>query len=525
MQPNSPAARYVTLRDYLRVFRRHRIAIVVIAAIGAAAGIYDAKRQTPVYQASASVSFQDPAQDASLVGLGTSVVQTPAQLAAANAETLTRPQVILKVQRQLKTNRSYQSLARAVSSQVTAAGLLQISAKSSDPRFASRLANAVANVLVAQNNRATRAGFTSAATEIRRQIAALATRSKTSSAATQLPVYAAELAHLDTLGKFAQSTQIGQFAQQPNSPVSPNTTRSAVIGLLLGLLLALVFAFVRDSMDRRLRTPHDIEDSLHFPIVGHVRDQAMGKVVRSERDPGGDDALDVEAFRILRRNLEFLNFDSPPRTIVVTSAVPEEGKTTVASSLAFAIASTGKRTLLVDCDLRRPALGSRLGVEKSPGMSDFLAGEANPEQILRPIVLTERPSVNGAAASSNGTDADAVTHTLVCIPAGSPTSHAAELLGSARFKTFLEEVAQAYDIVVIDSSPLLPVADTLEILPHVEGVLVCVREQKTTREEARAAKAVLSRFPERATGVVITGLKARGSEYEAYSYSYSYSDS
>jgi Mrp family chromosome partitioning ATPase len=521
MQPTSPAARYLTLRDYLRVIRRYQIAIVLIAAVGAAAGIYDAKRQQPVYQATSSVSFQDPAQDASLVGLGTSLIQTPGELAATNSETLTRPQVMLKVQRQLKTNRPYASLAGAVSSQVTAAGLLQISASSADPGFATSLANAVAKVLVAQNNTATRAGFASAAGDIRHQIAALQTGSKTSSGATtQLPVYADELARLETLAKFSQSSQIAQLAQTPTAPVSPNTTRSAIIGLLLGLLLGLVVAFLRDSMDRRLRTPNDIEDSFHYPIVGHVREEAMGKVVRPRRDGGDDNAVDVEAFRILRRNVEFLDFDSPPRTVVVTSAVPEEGKTTVASSLAFAIASTGKRTLLVDCDLRRPALASRLELDRSPGMSDYLAGEAGAEQILRPIVFSEAPNLNGDGAHLNGHKTDAATHTLVCIPAGSPTSHAAELLGSLRFKNFLQEVVEAYDIVVIDSSPLLPVADTLELVPLVEGVLVCAREVKTTRDEARAAKTALSRFPARPTGIVITGVKARRSEYEVYSYSY-----
>jgi Mrp family chromosome partitioning ATPase len=536
MPSNTPVGRYVTLRDYLRVVRRYRIAIVLIAAIGAGAGVYDAKRLTPVYQGAATVSFQDPAQDASLVGLGTSLVQTPAQLATTNSETLTRPEVMLKVQHKLKTSRSYASLAGAVSGQVTAAGLLQVSATDTNPSFASALANAVANVLVAQSNASTRAGFKGAADDVKHQLNALkAHTSKTGGKAgnanaananasngnsTQLAIFSDELARLETLARFAQSAQVAQNAQTPTAPVSPSTVRNGIIGLLLGLLLGLLVAFVRDSMDRRLRTPYDIEESFHHPIVGHVRDQAMGKVVHPEMDGRGDNALDVEGFRILRRNLEFLNFDSPPRTIVVTSAVPEEGKTTVASSLAFAIASTGKRTLLVDCDLRRPALASRVGVEKSPGISDYLAGEATPEQILRPVVFSEPPNLNGDGAHANGGGSAAETHTLVCIPAGSPTSHAAELLGSRRFKEFLDEVTLAYDMIVIDSSPLLPVADTLEIVPLVEAVLVCAREVKTTREEARAARNALSRFPARPTGVVITGVKARRSEYEVYSYTY-----
>jgi non-specific protein-tyrosine kinase len=97
------------------------------------------------------------------------------------------------------------------------------------------------------------------------------------------------------------------------------------------------------------------------------------------------------------------------------------------------------------------------------------------------------------------------------------------LIGSAQFKEFIQEVVEAYDVVVIDSCPLLPVADTLEILPLVEGVVVCAREGKTTRDEAKAVTSAMSRFPARPTGIVITGIKPRRSEYGAYSYSYSYS--
>ncbi len=359
MQPTRPPARYVTLRDYLRVLRRYRVAIVLIAAVGAAAGILDAKRQTPVYQSTASVEFQDPAQALTLVGLSSSFDQLPAVLAAENAETFTRPQIMRRVRRELRTTMSVASLAGAVAGQVTSAGLLQITASSSTPSFSSELANTVANVLVVQDNRSTRSSFSSAVKDIQRQLAKTRSGRRSSITAAQVPTYEDELARLQTLSKFAQSAQLAQVAQTPVSPSSPNTTRSALLGLVLGLLLAIVVAFFRDSMDRRLRGPQDIEDSLHFPILGYVRNQVMGKIVNAPTDAAEDRALDLEAFRIIRRNIEFLDFDSPPRSIVVTSAVPEEGKTTVAGSLAFAIASTGKRTLLVDCDLRRPRPGAR----------------------------------------------------------------------------------------------------------------------------------------------------------------------
>lgn len=515
----SSAGRYLTLRDYLRVLRRYRIAIVLIAAVGAAAGFAEAKSHTAMYQATSIVSFQDPAQNLALAGLSPGLVQEPAALAAENAETLTRPQIMMAVQRRLATTESVGSLSAAVSGGVSTAGLLQISAKSSSPQFAAQLANTVAEVLVSQDNHAAQAGFAAAANDIRSQIASM--RATPSAANAQLPIYEAELAHLQTLSRFAQTAQLAQPAQEPTTPVSPKTLRSVLIGLALGLLLAIVVAFFRDSLDRRLRTPRDIEASFEFPTLGYVRAQGMGRIAQpaSTREPAT--SVDVEAFRILRRNLQFLDVASPPRSVLVTSAIPEAGKTTVAGSLAFALASAGLRTLLVDCDLHRPSLDARLGIQQSPGIADFLAGEATPQQILRPIQLDGALTRNGASA--NGTASNGHRPLLVAIPAGSARSNSAELLSSPRFEDFLRQVAEIYDAVVIDSSPLLPVADTLEILPHVDAVVVCARESRTTREEAHAVNTVLARFPQLPAGLVVTGIKPSRGDDPAYAYSYSYS--
>jgi Mrp family chromosome partitioning ATPase/LPS O-antigen subunit length determinant protein (WzzB/FepE family) len=524
MEPTSRPPRYVTLRDYLRVLRRYAIPIILIAAIGAAAGLVDAKRQTPVYEATASVSFTDPAQDLSLVGLQSGLVQAPLQLAAQSAETLTRPQIMSRVKANLRTRESIQSLASRVSGATSTAGLLQISTTAASPTFAARLANSVAAIVVAQANRAAQHSFSTAADDIRHEIATLQSKrtAAKSTNSTQLPVLEDELARLDTLSHFAQSAQLAQSAQAPSSPSSPKTVRSAILGLILGLALAILLAFVRDSMDRRLRTTQEIEASFQFPIVGHVRKQAMGKVVQEEAAAKGkgDLRVDLEAFRILRRNIEFLNLDSPPRAIVVTSGVPEEGKTTVAASLAFATASAGKRTLLIDCDMRRPDLAKRLDIERSPGLSDYLTGEKASTEITQRIQLAQPPSPNGKEPAHSSSASDALA--LTVIPAGSPTSHAAELLGSRRFKQLMDQVVAAYDVVVLDSSPLLPVADTLEMLPAVQAVVLCARESKTKREEALAAKRALERFPRLPVGVVITGIKPARHDYEMYSYSYSY---
>jgi succinoglycan biosynthesis transport protein ExoP len=518
MEATSRPPRYVTLRDYLRVLRRYSIPIVLIGAVGAGAGLADAKRQTPVYEATATVSFQDPAADLPLVGLPGALVQTPTALATTNAETLTRPQVIDRVQRNLRTRTSVGALSAAVVGGVTTGGLLQITASWPNAAFASRLANSVASVTVAQANRSARGAFGQAANDIRRQIRQLQSGRTNGNSVTQLQVLDNTLARLVTLSNFAQSAQLAQSAQPPSSPSSPHTLRSAIIGLLIGLALAVLLAFVRDATDRRLRTAEDIESSFEFPIIGHVRKRAMGKVVQREAMSSDDFRVDQEAFRILRRNIEFLNLDSPPRSVVVTSAVPDEGKTTVAASLAFAMAMAGRRALLIDCDLRRPDLATRLEIDRTPGLTDYLAGENASTEITRRIQLAKPPSSNGKAPTEGSEGLS-----LTVVPSGSPTPHAAELLGSRRFKQFLEQAVAAYDVVVIDSSPLLPVADTLEMLPLVDAVVLCTRESKTRREEAIAARTALARLPSRPVGLVVTDIRPSRHESEVYSYSYSYS--
>jgi len=552
----SAAPRYVTLRDYLRVLRRYWKSIALIALIGAVAGLANSLRQTPAYEATAQVSFQDPSQDLSLVGLGGNPAQTPAQLATVAADAATTPGVLNVVQRRLRTSYSVHDLAGAISSQVDAtSGLLLINASASSPGFAARLASAVAGTVVDQSNAQTRAGFARLAHTIEGRIAGL-TRSGAragASAGGQLGFYSNELARVNTLAAFASTAKVANIAQPPSGPSSQSRTRSVGLGLLLGLLLGIAVAFMRDSTDRRLRSLADIKESFPMPVLGHVGAQSLGRVVQTPDGAGDAAGFDREAFRIMRRNLEFLDRERPPRLILVTSGVPQEGKTTVAGSLALAMAAAGKRTLLVDCDLRRPSLAKRLSAESSPGLSEYLSGSAGWQEILTRVEVGTRrngnhngaPSSGGAAVgsaraalvasdggpivesdegpvmASDGAAAVAAQD-LVLIPAGSPTSRSAELLGSARFRGFLDAVAHAYEVVLLDSTPLLPVSDTLEILPHVDAMIICARASQTTREQAAAVQTALSHYPERPTGVVVTGIKPGDSDYADYSYGYHY---
>jgi Mrp family chromosome partitioning ATPase len=524
-EPTTSPARYLTLRDYVRVIRRHWIMIVVLALAGAGAGLATSIHKRAVYTATSEVALQDPTAQLSVVGLGSPPPQTPAALAATNAETLTGRAVMNQVRHQLKTKLSADALAGSISAQVSQqSGLLQISASGSSPASASALANAAASALVSQDNERARAQFARVASNVRRQIANLPPQLRSASPASPLTYYETELARLQTLGSVATSGQIAKLAQPADATSSAERTRGLLIGLALGLLLGIVVAFIRDSMDRRLRDPQDIDSSFQLPLLGYVGKRSMGRVAGAN-GTRAKHRSDLEQFKILRRNLELLDHDSPPRSVLVTSTVAGEGKTTVASSLALAMAAAGKRTLLVDCDLRRPTLAARLGIESSPGISEYLAGAASPEQILRTVELPEALAVADSpdGAPSNGNGSVWTPQRLVCIPAGTATSRATELLGSPRFSEFIAQVSATYDAVVLDSSPLLSVADTLEMLPHMDAVVVCARESRTTRGQAQAARATLGRFPARPAGVVVTGVRPGAAGDERYAYAYGYS--
>jgi capsular exopolysaccharide synthesis family protein len=190
--------------------------------------------------------------------------------------------------------------------------------------------------------------------------------------------------------------------------------------------------------------------------------------------------------------------------VAVTSALAEEGKSTVAAWYAYANAIAGRRTLLVDCDFRRPVLADRFGLSRAPGLSEFMAGEAEPQKVLRLV------PVHGRGAN----------HMLAVIPAGGSTYQPSEMIASSKFRDFVEEVKSAYDLVVFDSAPLLPVSDALELIPQVDGVLFCVRLGQTTRDQARAGHQAILHLPRKPIGLVLTGVRPRSSDdyYQYYSH-------
>ena len=512
-----------TSQAILRVLRKSRLWILLLTLLCSGLAAAWALSQDPEYVATARVTFQEESRSNAVAGMSAEPTQTAAQLAAEGASTMLSAEVLQRVRRRLRSGHTIAELRPMLTTSVDESStLVSVRARADDEQFAAALANEVARGAVTIQKNEERERYERAADRLERQYEKLRSDggdgASTDLAAANL---VDRIATLRTLSLNATPARLADGASVPASPVSPEPLRSAALGGLAGLLLGIVLAFGRNAFDRRLRDSSQIKETLGLPVVGMVRIEALGNAAYVPNGRGPMTDQDVESFRVLRTNLEFLDVDNPIRSIAVTSALPDEGKSTVAASLAAANAAAGKRTLLVECDLRRPTLPQRLAVKRSPGLSDYLAGQASAAEILQIVTLSEAGVLPKGRDAAGPPDEAPAAGKLVVIAAGSQSIRPAELLGSQRFRAFLEQVVAAYDVVVVDTPPLLSVSDTLKIVPLVDGVLLCVRADQTTRDEARAVKDALAHLPERTTGIVVTGLKpGREQDYGYYSHAY-----
>jgi capsular polysaccharide biosynthesis protein/Mrp family chromosome partitioning ATPase len=522
-----------TLRDYVAVLRRRKKLVAAIVAVGALAALGLSLIQDKTYTASATFKVQSQNQSVGLAGLLPGQGQLPAQDAAQAAQTATRVSVLRKTIEELGLKTSPQNLRSKITvTPNTQSNLVELAAEAPAAAAAARLANTVTSQAVDATNAGAQRQYGRLAQQLRKRAQDLGTppsnlssltpkeRAKLINEASERQVLSQQAAKMQALSTVAQLGQVVERATPPGSPSSPKTARNIVLGAVVGLFIGLGLAGVAESLDRRLRRPDDAKTLVEFPLVGVVPDDAMGGVPIAGT-PAEDHVASMDAFRMLQTNLEFLQIDNPPRTVLVTSPLPQEGKTTVAIGVALASASSGRRTLLVEADLHRPVHSARLGLEGKLGLADYLSEKAAPREVVQVREFRD-PGVDQRQNGAPDTQ-EAPHASLACITAGGETSWSAEMLASQRFGAFLDQVGRAYDFVVIDSAPLLAVSETSRILPLVDAVVFCVRLGRTTFEQARAGRDAILRLPERPVGLAITGLTGEaGDGYDYYSYAYSY---
>lgn len=292
----------------------------------------------------------------------------------------------------------------------------------------------------------------------------------------------------------------------PTEQSSPNTRLMVALGLLIGLAIGVAYALLRNIFDRRIRSSEQLERETGLAVLGTI--PFNKHFTESERIVISQGANDVhrnssehdvaEAMRELRTNLTFMDVDNPPRTIVVTSSLPGEGKSTVAANLAIAIAASGENVVLVDGDLRRPSVARIFGVVPGVGLTDVLIGRAELRDVLQPWGDDGRLAVLGA---------------------GSIAPNPSELLGSNAMHAVVEELSRQA-IVLIDAPPLIPVTDAAILTARTDGALILAYARRTTYDAVTHALQNLERVKGRALGVILNGVPRGSGAGDGYGYRY-----
>ncbi len=285
----------------------------------------------------------------------------------------------------------------------------------------------------------------------------------------------------------------------PTSPTTPKLINNLVLGAAIGLVLGIAAALLRSTLDTKVRTQDDVRSVTDLPVLGGIGydPTASKQPLIVHADPRSPRA---ESFRTLRTNVQFVDLDDTVRTFTITSSLPSEGKSTTAANLAIAMAESGVRVVIVDADLRRPRLDDVLGVEGAAGLTDVLIGRAELDDVIHPW----------------GTGG------LHVLPAGRIPPNPSELLGSARMRALVQDLASAFDYVVIDAPPLLPVTDAALLARLTDGALMIAASGRASRNQLRVALEALASVGGRTLGLVMTMLPTKGAGAYGYGTYYAY---
>lgn len=443
------------LQHYLTILRDRWIPALVAAVLLLGAVVGFTLLQTPQYQAINRVFVQT--QAGSTVAELNNGVNFASQQITSYADVATTPLVLDPVIEELGLEVTARELATRISTTVPPDTLiLEITATDEDPVQAAAIANATSKSL------------------------------------------RTEVSDLGTSGEEATvELTVVSPALEPASPASPSIPRNLAIGLVLAVLAGVAVAIVRDLIDNRVRRPEDIERDFECPVIAAIpasRDAKNLPLIATQHPQ----SVQSEAYRGLRTNLQFMGLSGEKRSVLFTSSLPGEGKTSSAINLAHVVAQAGSRVLLIDADLRRPSIASYLGLEGGAGLTTVLSGRAEIDDVTQPLE----------------------TEGLEVLASGPIPPNPSELLGSTVMQNLLAEALATYDFVVIDTAPLLAVTDAVVLSHYVGGTVVVAQSERVRRPQLEQSLEKLDAVEARHLGVVLNRVHtgSRGT----YNYEYSY---
>jgi succinoglycan biosynthesis transport protein ExoP len=477
------------LTSALSIVRRRWLVIVgvLIACVGMSAlkHAHSAKH----YEATASVHFQSGTLSDAALQVTPSGSSEPQREADTEVLVAHSPEVAQGVRQQLGLSVPPSQLLEEVKVETAQnADVLNIIATTGDAVRSARLANAFAQQYIAFRASSQLSGISTAQSKLQQQI-------------KELPAGAPERASLEQSVQRLNALRavaggganIIGTATPPSSPSGMRLSTTILIGLLVGLALAFSLVFLLESLDRRIKSIEEIEREYRLSALTGIPQSAFRVGHATDRTEL------LEPYRILRSALDFAAVSHQLDTLLVTSAVSGEGKTTVAVDLAHAIALTGRHTVLVELDLRRPTFAKHFDLDASRGVTTALVGAGSLDELL----VEPFPNLPN----------------LSMLPSGRLPQNPSELLSSPRITEMISELATDDGIVIIDAPPLNPVADAQVLLinPAIHATLIVARVDQTTRDEVRRARAILDRHMVTPIGIAVTGLRdANRYGYAAY---------
>jgi capsular exopolysaccharide synthesis family protein len=447
----------VSLRDYLRALRKRWWMIVVSAALGTLLSTALVLQQTPVYQGTVTFFATTPSIDAGSPLQGDQFGQ---QRVNSYVRLLSSQRLAERVLDRTGLDLSTRNVMSSIEGRADLnTVLLTAYVRDSSPSQAESMTEAVAEE------------FPDLVEEIESQ-------NGTKEAPVRLDV-------------------VSGPAMTPYA-VSPQKRLWVAAGFMLGLMVGVGLALLRTLLDRTVRSPDMLREATNTPVLGRIPFDSSSK--KSPILEEGDKRwIRAEAFRQLRTNLQFVDIEKPVTVLVVTSSVAGEGKSSTSANLAATFAETGKRVLLIDADLRRPKLASMFGLEGAVGLTNVLAGQVHLHEVIQPW---------------GG-------HGLHFLASGPHPPNPSELLGSDHMVSLLAEARRSYDLVVVDTAPLLPVTDGAIAAARADGAVVVVRYGKTRTAEVERAVESLRAVDARVLGTVLNRSPVKGEDgytYDGYRY-------
>ena len=496
------------LRDYVKVVRARMWLIalsVVVVTLGAVAL---SLLQKSAYQGVAQVLVTQ--QNTGITMLGTPQPQVSSQPEGdvqTQIEVIQSPRIVEQVIETLGLNTTVDSLLKRVAvSADTGTSLItrviQIRVTDASAAGAARIANSFAEEYVAWSRESQQASIKAAADDVQLRLAqtqeqmvaleatasapgaSIADKVKLQAAGSLYATLADKLEQLRIAEQLATGTgSVLSSAAVDPVPVSPNPSRDAALGLAIGLLVGLGVAFQVEHLDTRIGSADEAGAIYGAPVLASIPTEKVDKgeplrLTLRER-PGSPAA---EAYRMLRNNLDFINIDKDIKTILVTSAVPSEGKSTVAANLATVLSQAGRTVMLVDCDFRRPSTRQFFELDHTVGLSDVLAGTGD---------------LWAAAQRPEGPDG------LWVLTAGRMPPNPSEILASEAMNGLMANLRGSVDWVILDSAPALAAADAAAVARWVDGVLVVVRVGVSKRDAARTSCEQLRNVGARVLGLAV----------------------